>query len=115
MSFEWTPINVGDIIRKTHIDELRDNIDYIKDNLANITYKSGAKNSHNDNEDTSEYGTYKGTYYSGNDSDHRVTEYNGENISAKSGEDDTDKDGYNHTHRGGDVNTVYGQADNNAT
>jgi len=115
MAFEWTPIDVGDIIRKTHIDELRDNIDYVKDNLANITYKNGVKNSYNDSEDKDEYDTYKGTYYYENDSDHRITEYSGEDVSAKSGEDNTDEGGYNHTHDGGDVKTVYGQADDNAT
>ena len=109
--FEWTPINVGDIIRKTHIDELHDNIDYIYDNLADINYNSGAKDSYNDNEDKDEYTTVRGTANVGNQSDDRINEYDGENTNVKSNECATDEGGYDWAHKGGEVSTVFNQAE----
>jgi len=108
MSFDWIEISVGDIIRKAHIDELRDNIDYIKDNEACITYKNGVLNGHHSNEDTGEYTTYESTNYSGNDGTHRVHEYSGQNNTYQDGAKAGVYSSAKGTHKDGEYGTVEG-------
>ena len=115
MAFEWIPIEVGEKIRKAHIDELRDNIDYIIDNLANVNHNDGAKNTFNDGEKTDEYVTFKGTHNISNDGDHRITEYSTQYSTVEDGHDNTIESGHDTTHDGGDVSGVFGLANNNAT
>jgi len=71
MSFVWIEgTAVGDIIHKADIDEIKTNIDSIKDNLANITHdvtdNSNEKGTHN----ATKYTTHDATQYTGRDSGH---------------------------------------------
>lgn len=77
MAFEWTPISVGDIIKKSHIEEIRSNIDSIVNNLACITHKSSYCTSYNSAVDNDLHGTYKSGDRSGYDSSYNSTVQDG--------------------------------------
>lgn len=85
MSFTWIPIEKGDIIRKTHIDEIRDNIDYVRDNLAHVSEKNGVCNEADINEHNGENTNYQNSNYSGDKSDDHNGEYSSEKTGHKSG------------------------------
>ncbi|RLA81657.1 MAG: hypothetical protein DRG33_00110 [Deltaproteobacteria bacterium] len=84
MAFEWQAISVGDIIRKGHIIEIRQNIDSIKDNLACVTDKSGYDSGYNSSVDNNDHGSYKSGYNSGVDWDEHGNYYSSDD----SGHDD---------------------------
>jgi len=88
MAFTWTPIDVGDVIKKAHVIELRDNIDYISDNLACVTdkdsvhssYDSSYKSGYNTTVDNYDKGTYKSDHKTGNYWGHEATIYSNNDI-----------------------------------
>lgn len=105
MSFTWSSIDVGSIIRKSHIDEIRSNIDSILDNIACITDKTSYNNGYNSGVLSNDHGTYKNGVNSSVDNDDHGT-YNGSyvgsddnsvNDSYHNGDHATEKAGYNST------------------
>jgi len=113
MSFDWIEINVGDIIRKSHIIELRENIDSIKDNLACITDKSDYKSGYDTSVDSGYKSGYKSGYNSSVLNDNHGTYDSNEHGTYKSGH----HSGYDNPHDGTiyvyECSTVYGQAEAN--
>jgi len=111
MAFEWSSIEIGDIIRKSHIVELRQNIDSIKDNLACITHKSGVHSAYDLNVDSDDYSSvdnghdstintiqrdaYKDSDYDPYNSTAEATYYAGEDLSYDNGENTYVDDSYN--------------------
>jgi len=67
MAFTWSSTGVGEIIKATHLTELQNNIDSIKDNIACITDKTSDNSSYNNTVDSGDKSSAKSTYRNGVD------------------------------------------------
>jgi len=70
MAFTWTEnIEADEFVMPFHVEEVRNNIDIVHDNLACVTYNTTHKSDHDQAYHSTRRDTYCSTHYPGHDND----------------------------------------------